>query len=94
MGQNLYVVGNDTRLGNWAPASGFALAIQGSGANVPWSGTVTLPAASAIQYKYVKWNGSTAAWEGSQATASGNREFSTPASCSSPLPRNDGNFKS
>jgi len=94
MGQNLYVVGNDSRLGNWAPASGFALAIQGSGANVPWSGTVTLPAASAIQYKYVKWNGSTAAWEGSQATASGNREFSTPASCSSPLPRNDGNFKS
>ncbi|MGW8390609.1 carbohydrate binding domain-containing protein [Pseudoduganella sp. HUAS MS19] len=94
MGQNLYVVGNGAALGNWSPANGFALAIQGSGANVPWSGTLTLPAATAIEYKYVKWNGSTAAWEGSQGTASGNREFSTPAACSSPLQRNDGTFKS
>ena len=31
-GQNLYVVGNQSALGNWTPASGFALAIQGSGA--------------------------------------------------------------
>ena len=92
-GQNLYVVGNQTVLGNWTPASGFALTIQGSGANVPWTGTVTLPANTAVQYKYVKWNGSTATWESSQGAASGNREFTTPATCSGTIQRNDGNFK-
>lgn len=92
LGQNLRVVGNVGPLGSWAPGSGFALTIQGSGANVPWTGTVNLPAGSAIQYKYVKWNGSSAVWESNQATGSGNREF---ASCSAggTLTRNDGNFK-
>jgi alpha-amylase len=91
-GQNLYVVGNQTALGNWTPASGFALTIQGSGANVPWTGTVNLPAATAMQYKYVKWNGSTAVWESNQATTSGNREFTSCAAGTS-VARNDGNFK-
>jgi chitodextrinase len=92
-GQNLYLVGSQAAIGNWTPASGFALAIQGSGANVPWSGTVTLPAGTAMQYKYVKWNGSTAAWESNQVTSSGNRELTTPATCSGVTDRNDGNFK-
>jgi chitodextrinase len=92
-GQNLYLVGNQTAIGNWTPASGFALTIQGSGANVPWSGTVTLPAGAAVQYKYVKWNGSTAAWESNQVTSSGNRELATPATCSGVTEQNDGSFK-
>ena len=74
-GQNLYVVGNQAAIGNWTPASGHALTIQGSGADVPWTGTVALPASTATQYKYVKWNGSTAVWESNQTTTSGNREF-------------------
>ena len=90
-GQNLRVVGNVTGLGAWAPASAFALTIQGSGANVPWSGTVNLPAGTAIQYKYVKWDGSNATWESNQATGSGNREFTSCASGSQA--RSDGNFK-
>ena len=93
VGQNLYVVGNQTGLGNWSPGAGFALTIQGSGANVPWAGTVTLPAGSAIQYKYVKWNGSSAIWEGAHPSASGNREFTTPASCTSAVIRADGSFR-
>jgi len=93
LGQNLYVVGNQTAIGNWTPASGYALAIQGSGANVPWTGTVTLPASTAIQYKYVKWNGSTAVWESNPSTASGNRELTTPATCPSPIAQNDGSFR-
>jgi alpha-amylase len=93
VGQNLYVVGNQTTIGNWTPASGYALAIQGSGANVPWTGTATLPVSTAVQYKYVKWNGSTAVWESNQATTSGNRELTTPATCPTPVVRNDGNFK-
>jgi alpha-amylase len=92
MGQNLYVVGNQTALGNWTPASGYALAIQGSGANVPWTGSVALPANTAVQYKYVKWNGSTAVWESNQSTSSGNREFTTCAAGSTQS-RSDGNFK-
>ncbi|KQW43536.1 alpha-amylase Aml [Pelomonas sp. Root662] len=91
MGQNLRVVGNVGGLGAWAPGSGFALTIQGSGANVPWSGTVSLPAGTSVQYKYVKWNGSSAVWESNQATGSGNREFTSCASGSQA--RSDGNFK-
>lgn len=90
-GQNLRVVGNVSGLGAWAPGSGFALTIQGSGANVPWTGSIALPAGTAIQYKYVKWNGSSAVWESNQATGSGNREFTSCASGSQA--RNDGNFK-
>jgi alpha-amylase len=92
LGQNLYVVGNQTALGNWTPASGFALTIQGSGANVPWTGTISLPASTAVQYKYVKWNGSAAVWESNQSTSSGNREFTSCAAGSS-VSRSDGNFK-
>ena len=91
LGQNVYVVGNQTAIGNWTPANGFILTIQGSGANVPWTGTVTLPASTAIQYKYVKWNGSTAVWESNQTTTSGNREFTSCASGTQA--RGDGNFK-
>ena len=91
-GQNLYVVGNQAALGNWTPASGFALTIQGSGANVPWTGTISLPAATAMQYKYVKWNGSTAVWESNQSTSSGNREF-TSCTAGSSVARSDGSFK-
>lgn len=92
-GQSLRVVGNQAALGNWAAASGFGLTIQGSGANVPWSGTVSLPTNTTVQYKYVKWNGTAATWESNQATPSGNREYTTPASCSSVIERNDGSFK-
>lgn len=91
-GQSLYAVGNQTALGNWTPASGLALTIQGSGANATWSGSANLPPSTAIQYKFVKWNGSTAVWESNQSTASGNREATT-AACGSSSTLNGGNFK-
>lgn len=91
-GQDLYAVGNQTNLGNWVPANGFKLSIQGSGSNAMWSGTVKLPASTAIQYKYVKWNGSTAVWESNQTTSSGNREKTT-AACGASSTFNDGSFK-
>ncbi|HLL53777.1 MAG TPA: carbohydrate-binding module family 20 domain-containing protein, partial [Myxococcaceae bacterium] len=91
-GQSLYVVGNQAALGNWSPASGFKLTLQGTGANATWSGTVQLPASTAVQYKYVKYNGTTAVWESNQATPSGNREFTT-AACGGSTTRSDGNFK-
>ena len=59
---------------------------------MPWSGTVALPASTAFQYKYVKWNGSTAVWEGNQSTSSGNREATSCAAGSS-MSLSDGSFK-
>lgn len=91
-GQSLRVVGNVAALGAWAPASGFGLTIQGSGVNATWRGTRALPCGTAVQYKYVKWNGSTAVWESNQATASGNRQFTTPTAGGA-VTRADGNFK-
>ncbi|PTL82864.1 glucan 1,4-alpha-maltotetraohydrolase domain-containing protein [Vitiosangium sp. GDMCC 1.1324] len=91
-GQDLYVVGNQSQLGNWTPANGFKLTIQGSGANVTWSGTVQLSPSTAIQYKFVKYNGSTAVWESNASTSSGNREATT-AACGSSTTLDGGNFK-
>lgn len=90
-GQNLYVVGNATPLGNWTAGSGLALNIRGTGANAPWSGTVKLPANTTVQYKYVKRDNSRAVWESNQSTGSGNREFISCASGSQI--RADGNLK-
>jgi alpha-amylase len=91
-GQNLYVTGNQTALGNWTPSQAFPLTIQGSSANATWSGTVTLPSSTAIQYKYILYNPSTGAttWEANQATSSGNRQATTCASGNASY--NDGNF--
>lgn len=91
LGQNVYVVGNRAELANWTPGSSTQLNIEGSGANVPWSRTLQLPPATAIQYKFVKYGGSTV-WESNQSTASGNREANTPA-CGGTLTLDAGNFK-
>jgi alpha-amylase len=62
-GQNVYVVGDIAALGAWNTNSAIAL----SSAGYPtWSGTVTLPANTAVQYKYIKKNpDGTITWEGS-----------------------------
>ena len=79
-GQNIYVVGNIAALGNWNTGAGVAL----SSATYPiWSATVTLPANTAVQYKYIKKDGAGAViWEGGA-----NRLFTTPGSGS--VTRND-----
>lgn len=90
-GQNVYVAGDQIVLGNrsstWTPSVAFPLAIQGNGANVPWSGTANLPCGTAIQYKYILYNPSTQSvtWE-----SGNNRQLTTPSSGS--LNQNDGNF--
>ena len=59
-GQNVFVVGNTAALGNWDPAAAVAL----SSASYPvWTGTVNLPVGTAVQYKYIKKEGSTVTWE-------------------------------
>jgi alpha-amylase len=59
-GQNLYVVGNTAALGNWSPAAAVALS---SAAYPLWRGTVSLPANTSVQYKYLKKNGDQVIWE-------------------------------
>ncbi|RSM42789.1 alpha-amylase [Actinoplanes sp. ATCC 53533] len=59
-GQNIFVTGNTAALGNWNPANAVAL----SSATYPvWQATVSLPGNTAVQYKYIKKEGSTVIWE-------------------------------
>ena len=69
-GQNVFVIGSVPALGSWNTASAVAL----SSANYPvWSGTVTLPANTAIEYKFIKKNtDGTVTWE-----SGANRTLST-----------------
>jgi alpha-amylase len=45
----IYLVGSVPALGNWAPGSAIPMTQNGS----QWSATVTLPASTAFQYKYI-----------------------------------------
>jgi alpha-amylase len=70
-GQNVFIVGNTAALGNWNPAAAVAL----SSATYPvWRGTVSLPASTSVQYKYIKKQGDQVIWESDP-----NRTRSTPA---------------
>lgn len=72
-GQNVYVVGNQAALGNWNPCNG----VKMSAATYPvWSQTITLPANTPIEFKFVKWEGTcqNVQWE----SAIGNRKLTTP----------------
>ncbi|MGW4940821.1 carbohydrate-binding module family 20 domain-containing protein [Actinoplanes sp. NPDC004185] len=59
-GQNVFVTGNTAALGNWNPADAVAL----SSATYPvWRATVSLPGGTAVEYKYIKKEGSAVVWE-------------------------------
>jgi alpha-amylase len=69
-GQNVFVVGSIPALGGWNTANAIAL----SSANYPvWSATVTMPASTAVEYKFIKKNSDgTVTWE-----SGGNRTLNT-----------------
>jgi alpha-amylase len=72
-GQNVYVLGDQSALSNWDTAGGVAL----SSAYYPvWKGTVSLPANTTVEYKYVKKDSSIVTWE-----SGGNRTFTTGTNC-------------
>lgn len=59
-GQNVFVTGDTAALGDWNPANAVPL----SSATYPvWRATVSLPGNTAVQYKYIKKEGSTVIWE-------------------------------
>lgn len=69
-GQDVYVVGNLPALGSWSPQG-----IKLDPASYPvWKGTVSLPAGTAIEYKYIKREGANVVWE-----TGSNRTLTTPA---------------
>ncbi|KAK0479068.1 glycoside hydrolase family 13 protein [Armillaria luteobubalina] len=50
-GENIFVVGSISQLGNWAPASSIALSPN----NYPvWEATVSIPAGTVFQYKFIR----------------------------------------
>ncbi|KAG8970027.1 hypothetical protein FRC03_011826 [Tulasnella sp. 419] len=50
-GENIFVVGSISQLGNWAPDNAIAL----SSAEYPvWKATVSIPGSTTFQYKYIK----------------------------------------
>jgi chitodextrinase len=73
VGQNIYIVGNIAALGSWNTGSAILL----SSANYPtWSVTLSLPGSTALEYKYIKKDGSgNVTWE-----SGSNRLYTTPAS--------------
>ncbi|KAK0199513.1 glycoside hydrolase [Desarmillaria ectypa] len=51
LGENIFVVGSISQLGNWAPASSIAL----SSSDYPtWKATVSIPSGTTFQYKFIR----------------------------------------
>jgi len=72
-GQNVFVVGNVPALGSWNPAAAVAL----SPTNYPvWTGSVTLPQNTRVEYKYIKKVNSDVVWESDP-----NRVVTTTTAC-------------
>ncbi|MEV4845466.1 carbohydrate-binding module family 20 domain-containing protein [Micromonospora matsumotoense] len=71
-GQNVFLVGSVAALGSWNPANAVALS---SAAYPLWRATVTLPANTTVDYKYLKKNpDGTVTWE-----SGGNRSATIPS---------------
>jgi alpha-amylase len=64
-GENIFVTGSIAALSTWNPASALPLTrISGTGTRGNWQATLTLPAATAVEYKYIKKDGAgTVTWE-------------------------------
>jgi len=79
-GESIKLVGSLPQLGNWNPGSALALsASQYSNSNPLWSGTLSVPAGTTFQYKFVKVSSSGAvSWESDP-----NRSYTVQSGCSS-----------
>ncbi|WP_168119909.1 alpha-amylase family glycosyl hydrolase [Paenibacillus sp. HB172176] len=76
LGENVYLVGNTAEIGNWTPAKAIGPLFNQIIASYPtWYYDVSVPANTALEFKFIKKNGSTVTWEGGS-----NHTFTTPAS--------------
>ncbi|HEU4730670.1 MAG TPA: carbohydrate-binding module family 20 domain-containing protein [Kofleriaceae bacterium] len=64
-GENIFVVGSITELANWNTGSALPLTwLNGQGTRGNWRTTLTLPASTSVEYKYIKKDGSgNVTWE-------------------------------
>jgi glycosidase len=75
-GENVYLVGNVAELGNWDPASAIGPMFNRVIRAYPtWYFDVSVPAGTALEFKFIKKNGSVVTWEGGS-----NHTYTTPAS--------------
>jgi alpha-amylase len=79
-GDTLKISGSTSQLGSWNAANAIELSAVGYTAQNPsWSGTVTLPAGTSFQYKYiVVSNSGQVTWEADPA-----RSYTVPRTCAS-----------
>lgn len=65
LGQNVFVTGSIPALASWNPASAIPLTwLSGTGTRGNWRATVTLPATTAVEYKYIIKDGAgNVTWE-------------------------------
>ncbi|KAA9004889.1 alpha-amylase [Paenibacillus spiritus] len=76
LGQNVYLTGNVAELGNWTAAKAIGPLYNQVEASYPtWYFDVSVPASTALQFKFIKVNGSTVTWEGGN-----NHTFTSPSS--------------
>ncbi|MFD2334424.1 alpha-amylase family glycosyl hydrolase [Cohnella sp. GCM10020058] len=76
LGENVYLTGSVSELGNWTPASAVGPIFNQIIAAYPnWYYDVSVPANTPLQFKFFKKNGATVTWEGGS-----NHTFTTPSS--------------
>ncbi|KAL6704602.1 hypothetical protein ACN47E_007999 [Coniothyrium glycines] len=85
-GENIFVVGQLTQLGNWDPASAKPLSASKYTSSDPlWTADIDLPAATAFDYKYIrKSSAGVVTWESDP-----NRRSTTSTGCGSSANVND-----
>jgi glucoamylase len=85
-GQNVFVVGQLTELGNWNPADAKALSANNYTSTDPlWYAAIDIPAATVFEYKYIKkTSDGTVVWESDP-----NNRITTPSECGSNAMVND-----
>lgn len=85
-GENVFVVGQLTKLGNWDPAAAQPLsASMYTSSNPLWSAAIDLPASTVFDYKYIRKSSSgVVTWESDP-----NRRSTTSSGCNSAMTIND-----
>ncbi|KAL1600866.1 hypothetical protein SLS60_007254 [Paraconiothyrium brasiliense] len=85
-GDNIFIVGQLTQLGNWDPNSAVALSASKYTSSDPlWYATISLPASTSFAYKYIrKTSSGTVVWESDP-----NRGYTTASGCGSTATQND-----
>lgn len=84
-GEDVFIVGSLTQLGNWAPDSAVPLSASQYTQDDPlWFVEVDLPAETTFEYKYIKETSGGVVWESDP-----NRRYTTSTGCGSSGTQND-----